>query len=224
MTPPFARNIKAIRERFGLNQDEFANKLSVSRQTVVRWETGKADKPRQKEITEAICTSFDVTEQDLFGFSDGFYAKQYGLEGRLLQPVAVDSTAPVLGSIAAGDPSAAIEWSCEEHYVDPRVKERYPEGFFLIVRGDSMNLVLPDGCYAYVAQIDVNSGDIAAVKVNGDEATVKLVKFLDEIVVLEPQSTNPEHKKRIIDKDDPDSPYVRILGRVVWYDYELVSL
>ena len=89
-----------------------------------------------------------------------------------------------------------------------------------------MNKVLPDGCYAYIApaeELEIHSGDIAAVKVNGDEATVKRVKLYDDLVILEPESTNPEHKRRIIDSNDPDAPYVRLLGRVVWYDYEFIN-
>ena len=96
----------------------------------------------------------------------------------------------------------------------------------MVVRGDSMNLVLPEGCYAYIAPSDelaVNSGDIAAVKVNGDEATVKRVRIYDDLVILEPESTNQDHKRRIIDKTDPDAPEVRILGRVVWYDYQFIA-
>jgi hypothetical protein len=34
--------------------------------------------------------------------------------------------------------------------------------------------------------------------------------------VLEPDSSNPNHRRRMIDSSDPDSPEVRILGKVVY--------
>jgi len=114
----------------------------------------------------------------------------------------------------------------ETHDLPQKVRDRFPDGFFLIIRGDSMNKVLPDGCYAYIAPYDeaeILNGDIAAVKVNGDEATVKHIKMFDGVIILEPDSTNPDHKRRVIDENDPDAPYVRVLGKVVWYDYAFIK-
>lgn len=74
-----------------------------------------------------------------------------------------------------------------------------------------------DGTYALIdVHAQVNSGDIALVKVDGDDATVKRVRFMDGIAVLEPDSSNPSHRRRMIDSSDPDSPEVRILGKVVY--------
>ena len=134
------------------------------------------------------------------------------------------ASAPVAGRIAAGDPSEAIEMSGETHELPSSVAEAFPGGFFVIVRGDSMNLVLQEGSYVYIAPADrfpVRNDDIAVVKVNGDDATVKVVKLFDDVVILEPRSTNPEHKRRVIDASDPDSPSVRILGKAVWSDYQI---
>lgn len=222
----FGRNFKSIRELRGLTQQETADRLGATQNTISGWET-RGKQPRQKGMVDKICDLFDVTEQDLFGFSDGFYAKQTGLAGSVSAPGSgFTATAPVLGAIHAGDPQEAIENTGEEHELPQRLKDRFPTGFFLVVKGDSMNLVLPEGCYAFIAPnevLPVKSGDIAAVKVNGDEATIKLVKLFDNVVILEPQSTNPEHKRRVIDESDPDAPDVRLLGKVVWYDYQLVK-
>lgn len=222
----FGRNIKALRESLGLTQQSFADRLGVTQTTIGAWET-RGKKPKQPSMITKICDLFNVTEQDLFGFGDGYYAKQTGLAGSVSAPgAAFTATAPVLGAIHAGDPQEAIENTGEEHELPQRLKDRFPTGFFLVVKGDSMNLVLPEGCYAFIAPnevLPVKSGDIAAVKVNGDEATIKLVKLFDNVVILEPQSTNPEHKRRVIDESDPDAPDVRLLGKVVWYDYQLVK-
>ena len=85
------------------------------------------------------------------------------------------------------------------------------------VHGDSMDKVLPDGSYALIdTSGEVVSGNIALVKVNGDEATIKRVKLMDGAVFLEPESSNPEHRRRVIDETNPDSPEVRLIGRVVY--------
>ena len=222
----FGRNLKALRETKGITQQELADALEVTQNTVSGWET-REKKPRQQAVVKRICDMFDVTEQDLFGFSDGFYAKQYGLSGQVAEPVAMTATAPVLGRIAAGDPREALEMTGEEHSLPDALKAKYPDGFFLVVRGDSMNLVLPDGCYAFIipeADRPVKSGDIAAVKVNGDDATIKRVKMVDGVIILEPESSNPAHKRRVIDSEDPDAPYVRMLGKVGWFDYSFIEL
>lgn len=222
----FGRNFKAIREGNSLTQQQIADAIGVTVTTIGAWET-RGKSPKQRSVIDRICELYDVTEQDLFGFSDGFYAKQYGLSGQVAEPVAMTATAPVLGRIAAGDPREALEMSGEEHSLPDTLKAKYPDGFFLVVRGDSMNLVLPDGCYAFIipeADRPVTSGDIAAVKVNGDEATVKRVKMVDGVIILEPESSNPAHKRRVIDSEDPDAPYVRMLGKVGWFDYSFIEL
>lgn len=121
----------------------------------------------------------------------------------------------IVGAAHAGDPSPAYEvdggtLDCPEEYCR--------EGnFFIRINGDSMDRQLVDGTYALIdVHAQVNSGDIALVKVNGDDATVKRVKFMDGIAVLEPDSSNPNHRRRMIDSSDPESPEVRILGKVVY--------
>lgn len=80
-----------------------------------------------------------------------------------------------------------------------------------------MNNVLTYGSYALIdTHVDAQSGDIALVKVNGDDATVKRIKKMDGFIVLEPDSINPSHKRRIIDATGQPSPEVRILSRVVY--------
>ncbi len=49
-----------------------------------------------------------------------------------------------------------------------------------------MNLVLQEGSYVYIAPADrfpVRNDEIAVVKVNGDDATVKVVKVFDDVVI-----------------------------------------
>jgi repressor LexA len=221
----FGRNVKALRDIHGLTQQQLADSLNVLQNTVSGWET-RDKRPRSQDVIDKICELYDVTEQDLFGFGDGLYARQAGSEGNFMQAVTTEeSYAPVWCYAACGEAREVFEQSGEEHWVPPSVLKRWNnEGGCIVAKGDSMNLLFPDGAYLYVVPHDkrpVSSGDIAWVKVNGDDACVKRLKMFDGIVVLEPESTNPEHRRRVIDKDDPDAPEVRLLGKVVWFDYEL---
>lgn len=224
MITAFGRNLRALLESRGIRQQDLADELGVTITTVNGW-INRGIQPRASMIAE-IMKRFDVSEDDLVSMSGGLYAKQAGVSGSMAEAAPMTATAPVLGRIAAGDPTEAIELSDEMHELPQRIKERFPGGFFLVVRGDSMDLVLPDGCYAFVAPdevLPVKSGDIAAVKVNGDDATVKVVKMFENVIILEPRSSNPAHKRRVIDGSDPDAPDVRLLGKVVWFDYQVVK-
>ncbi len=217
---PFARNIKAIRLDAGMTQVRFAESLGVVERTVIQWEKHRVRVPHEPGIIQRIKDIYHVTDSDLFGDADGYYCRTTGI-GRT--PAASDTFAPVLGNVAAGDPREAITQAGETRWVRPDLLERYPDCFYLRVAGDSMDRVLPEGCYALIAPGEVVSGDVAAVKVNGEDACIKRVVISEELhaVRLVPESTNPKWRTRLIDRDDPDAPGLRILGKVVWYSGDL---
>lgn len=207
----FARNIKALREDSGLTQVELGKKLETESMTISRWERSEIVRPHPKTV-EQLCEYFGVSSGDLLS-ENGYYAKTRGVS--TIAPRPATGSLPIVGAAHAGDPCPAYEvdggtLDCPEEYCR--------EGnFFIRINGDSMDRQLVDGTYALIdVHAQVNSGDIALVKVNGDDATVKRVKFMDGIAVLEPDSSNPDHRRRMIDSSDPDSPEVRILGKVVY--------
>ena len=207
----FARNIKALREDSGLTPVELGKKLETESMTISRWERSEIVRPHPKTV-EQLCEYFGVSSGDLLS-ENGYYAKTRGMS--TIAPRPATGSLPIVGAAHAGDPSPAYEvdggtLDCPEEYCR--------EGnFFIRINGDSMDRQLVDGTYALIdVHAQVNSGDIALVKVNGDDATVKRVKFMDGIAVLEPDSSNPDHRRRMIDSSDPESPEVRILGKVVY--------
>lgn len=208
----FGRNVKALREDNDITQAELASAIGVSTGLISIWET-RGSKTHNKKTIAALCEKLDATEKDLFGYGDGYYAKTRGMS--TIAPRPATGSLPIVGAAHAGDPSPAYELDggtldCPEEYCR--------EGnFFIRINGDSMDRQLVDGTYALIdVHAQVNSGDIALVKVNGDDATVKRVKFMDGIAVLEPDSSNPSHRRRMIDSSDPESPEVLILGKVVY--------
>lgn len=215
-TTPFGKNVAAIRLSKGMTQQEFANAIGVTQNSVSAWET-RGRMPRKAQI-EAIKEIFRLTDDDLLSDTAGFDAKLTGL----VAPEPSNTYAPIAGFAPCGEPHGMVwELTNQRHWVPPHILERWPDGFFVHVHGDSMDRVLPDGAFAFVAPGAECSGHVALVKVNGDEATVKRVTVGDGIVVLTPDSTNPEHRRRVIDETDPDAPQVRVIGRVVWMDCNL---
>lgn len=209
-------NIKRLREINNLTQEQLASKLGVTRESVVKWESGKIN-IRDRHVSKLV---------ELFGIEpDDIKSENYGLASNpLLKPkpetirYSVTSlTAPVYGRIAAGDALEMLSVS-DEAYVIPQIAEKHPSGFFLTISGDSMDLIMPNGSLAYVdPNMEVRSGDVAVVNVNGDDATVKRIFFAGNTIVLHPESDNPDHRDRSIDSNDPDAPRVRMLGKVVWH-------
>ena len=121
---------------------------------------------------------------------------------------------PVYGQISAGLPNWAEE--CLEGYlpIDPNMMNIVnPEDcFFLRVNGESMNKVIRNGAYALIRKQDiVENGEIAAVLVNGDSATIKKFTQHGEVVVLEPMSDNPNFQTQIYDKNTT----IKILGKYI---------
>lgn len=226
----FGRNIKALREDEDLTQTEFGERLGVSTNTVSRWEI-RGMQPRRLML-DLIASEFNVSNEDLVS-QYGYYFKKYGNVNAQLysketgKPISEPITMPIRAAMPAATtlPIADVTHACDTspaYEVTGDVQWCPPEyakegNFYIRVSGDSMNNVLMDGqCALIDTHHEVKSGDIALVKVNGDDATIKRVRLLDGVIFLEPDSTNPAHKRRIIDETDPDSPEVRLIGKVVY--------
>lgn len=125
---------------------------------------------------------------------------------------------PLYGSIAAGTPIEMVETE-GTHPVPKKVAERYPESFLLEVKGESMNRILPNGCYALIDPCEDVERDNQpyAVCVNGFDATVKRVKKLNNGFRLVPDSTDPTYAAETYNYNEPGTETITIIGRVVYY-------
>ncbi|MCQ3804783.1 MAG: transcriptional repressor LexA [bacterium] len=115
---------------------------------------------------------------------------------------------PLVGTIAAGDPTLAEE-NIEESMQLPTRLVGGGDLFMLEVKGESMTGVgiLPGDLVVVRRQPTVENGEIAAVLVDEAEATVKRVRLRSE-GGMELHSENPDFPPFV-----PEQP--RILGRVV---------
>ena len=121
---------------------------------------------------------------------------------------------PVYGKISAGIPNWAEE--CLEGYLplDPNLMGIIDpeECFFLKVSGESMNKVIRNGAYALIRKQDmVENGEIAAVLVNGFEATLKKFSKQGDLVILEPMSDDPSFTTQVYGKDTE----IKIIGKYI---------
>lgn len=121
---------------------------------------------------------------------------------------------PVYGKISAGLPNWAEE--CLEGYlpIDPNLMGiiNPEECFFLRVDGESMNKVIRNGAYALIRKQDiVENGEIAAVLVNGFDATLKKFSKQGDLVILEPMSEDSSFTTQVYNKDTQ----INILGKYI---------
>lgn len=213
-----ADNIHAIRMDRGISQERLAELAGVAQTTVSSWECGKS-LPSRPSI-ERLEKSLGMTYDDIMSEENGYAARSPELlrpSSRTIAAVPeVSPFAPVLGCIAAGEPSEMHEFR-ESFVVPSALKQLYPRAFYLTVHGNSMNRTMPDGCLALVdpAQREENEHDAFAVQVGACEATVKRIRRTGKGIELVPDSLDPSHTP-IVFTEGNNARSVRILGKVVW--------
>ena len=198
-------NLKMIRKELGLTQDEVALKLKITRQAYANYETNKRQPDPQTLIK--LAELFQVSTDYLLG------VEQYN-ENQPPQPSTKGSKwIPVLGEVIAGQPVEAIEeildW--EEISADMVKSGEY---FALQIKGDSMEPRIREKDVVIVKiQSDVENGEIAIVRVNGDAATCKQFSKHDKGISL--VSFNSKYPPMFYPSDDVKKLPITIIGKVV---------
>lgn len=188
----------------GWSQQDLADKLGTTQQTIQRYESGARD--IKSSVLVKLSAALGVTISYLLGMENAAI------------PNAAMTDVPLYGSIAAGTPIEMLEVE-DERPIPSKVHARYPDAFLLRVVGESMNRILPNGCFALVDPCDAveRDGQPYAVCVNGYDATVKRVRRLNNGFVLEPDSTDPTYEPRTFNYNEPGTQAVTVIGRVVYY-------
>ncbi len=188
--------LRSMREEKALSQVSLANALGVKQSTVAMWESGK-NNPEYATLLK-IAAYFDVNVDYLTG-----------TETQENRGVKI----PVLGMVQAGLPIEAIENIIDYEEISKEMA-RQGEYFGLLIKGDSMLPRICEGDIVIVnKQSTVNSGDIAIVLVNGNEATIKKVILHDAGITLSP--FNPDYEPVFYGKQEIEELPVTILGKVV---------
>lgn len=199
----FSKNLKFLRKQKKLSQDYIAERLGYkSFTTIQKWESGIAE-PSVDKLRE-LSEIFDVSMDELLNKD---------LSSKVIEFISRAFKIPVLGRVVAGIPIEAIEEILDYEEIDESLA-RTGEFFALQVKGDSMEPRMLEGDVVIVRkQESVNSGDIAIVLVNGDEATVKRVRILDSGLMLIP--FNSKYVPWTYTAEEVESRPVQIIGKVV---------
>jgi repressor LexA len=192
--------MKQARKEKKLSQLEIAPKLGLNNATLSKYENGKLPFP----------------DSILIKLSNLYSIDYYSLPG-VVKPRLIGSreTMPLIGTIVAGKPLVTYS-NPEEIQVPAEIKENYPNGYLLETSGESMNRLFPDGQLLVIdPDAEIESGLVYAVRINGDETTVKRVICGKNLLVLQPDSYDDGFKPWMI--DDPITlSEVCIEGKVVW--------
>lgn len=158
--------------RLQLNKtlEEVGSVVGVSKATIQRYEKGAITNIPSDKI-EKIAKALSTTPAFLMGWED----KSNRLKGVRI---------PILGRVVAGIPLEAITDIEGYEEITPKMAS-LGEYFALKIKGHSMEpQILDNDVVICKCQSDVESGDIAIILVNGDEATCKQIKKSQEGVTL----------------------------------------
>ncbi|PGW64276.1 LexA family protein [Bacillus wiedmannii] len=213
------RNIKKFLKENDMTQSDLANKIGIARSTLSDYMNYRA-KP-SSGVLEKMATVFGVTKADI----DTTYknAKVELVNGELklinvnepvLEKKGKKREISVIGKIAAGTPIEAVQ-DVVDKITPPYQIGNIDEMFGLVVHGDSMNKIVPNGHYAILKkQPDVENGEIAAVIVNGHYATLKKVYKFTDLMILEPCSHDESFKDQQYSRDNCED--IKIIGKFLY--------
>lgn len=197
----FSKRLRHYLKVNGITQLELAKKLGVGTTSVYNWCNG-VKTPRMDKV-DAMCDLFGCRRADLVEDNSSPEDETFKKGIRI----------PVLGSVPAGVPIEAIEDIIDYEEIDS-VTASKGEYFGLKVKGSSMEPRICEGDILIVKrQDDCESGDIAIVMVNGNDATVKrLIKYADGIRLL---PNNPAFEPMYFTNEEIINKPVKIIGKVI---------
>ena len=199
-----ANKIKEYRKLKRMTQKELGEKIGVKHNTVSGYENG-TNEPEQ-DILFKIAAALDVSINDLFPEtrSDTTNIRRRKKGVRI----------PVLGYVVAGIPIEAIEDIIDYEEIDEELA-RTGDFFALQVRGESMEPVLYEDDVVIVRkQPTADTGDIAIVLINGDEATIKKIKRERDGVMLIGYNTSV-YEPHFYNNEEIENLPLQILGKVI---------
>lgn len=205
----FKDKIKQLRLSMGATLEDIATSVGVTRATVQRWESGNIENIRRDKIWK-LAQALHTTPSDLMGWDDEAAALPSNVT-----PLRPMRKVPLVGQIACGTPILA-EQNIED-YID--LPGHIHADYALTCKGDSMvNAGIRDGDVVYIReQPEVETGQIAAVIVGDDEATLK--RFYYDGSMIQLVAENPRVPPMVFSGSEISR--VRVIGLAVAYTHIL---
>lgn len=187
-----------LRKQNNMTLEEVGNAVGVGKSTVRKWETGEIANMCRDKISK-LAEALHTTPAYLMGWDESLSVAAVRI--------------PVLGKVAAGIPITAVENIIDYEEIPSSMAET-GEYVALQIKGSSMEPRMFEGDVVIIkVQPSVDSGDVAVVIINGNEATVKKVQLRPDGIVLQP--FNSSYDPMLYTNEDIENVPVRIFGKVV---------
>jgi len=198
----FADKLILLRKKAGWSQEELADKMNVTRQSVSKWEGAQSVPDLEKMIR--LSKLFGVSTDYLLGCAPApITSAVAAADGPREFPI------PIIGTVRAGFGAFAFEEDYGEEYARVKDPGSY---FYLLVKGDSMEPRISDGDLALVhRQPTLENGDLGVVIFGEGEGTLKKFIRRGNTIILQP--FNNVYAPQIIMGEDLEHLY--IAGKVV---------
>ncbi len=219
---PISENIKKLRQIFDVTQDELGEIAGVTGNAVSQWENGRAE-PRMGAI-ERMAACYQISKSHLI--EDGGMDQidpvtkkprkaAYAPPGAMPVYSSGEATVPLLtlGRVHAG---ALTDEEEAEHRVEvpASVCARHPRAFALVVEGNCMDRVIPEGAHVLVdPDREPRQGSIAVVETEAYQAVMRRWYRGSSTLMLAADS-HEDQEDMVFGVDDGP---VRVVGTVVWW-------
>lgn len=193
--------LRELRKHKKMSMKELGAIFGLSESTISLYETG--GRRVDTDMLQKFADFFGVSVDYLLGRDDDPrpHTEKKGVK------------IPVLGRVAAGIPITAVEEVLDYEEIEESLAKT-GDFYGLQIRGTSMEPKFSEGDVVIVRQQnDVESGEIAIVLVNGDDATCKrVVKHENGLSLI---SLNPSFPPKFFTDQEVEQLPVRIIGRVM---------
>lgn len=197
-----ANRIKELRKAKDITLLEIANRLGVSEATVQRYESGKIKKLKY-ETMSALANMLDVSPEYLMGWADEDREEKVGIRSGII---------PVLSEIPCGTSTKVYANITDDVVEIEESLAQTGEYYGLRAKGDSMLPKIEPGDIMIIhAQNDVESGQVAIIKVGGEVTCKRVKKYRDGIELI---GINPSYAPTFFTKEQIKEEPVEIVGRV----------
>ena len=204
--------LRDLRRSRNLSQEELAEIIGVSKSTIGMYEQGKRI-PKADATLRKLAEFFSVSIDYLMGLSPN----KDNVTPSNIYPIEGLVSFEEIGTVKAGYNGLADEIPTGRIVEIPAAMlggHKKEDFFMLRVNGDSMYPTLVDGDSILVQKCtSVDSGALAVILYNGDEASVKKVNYVFGEDWMELIPINPEYKTKRIEGSDLEQ--CRVLGKVV---------
>lgn len=201
------QRIKAVRESKRMTQEELGVACGTTKQTIFKYETGIVTNIPLDRL-EQIASALSVSPAYLMGWED----TSDNLPDNIFSLPKMKKI-PLVGQIACGLPILAEENI--EDYID--LPTHIHADYALTCKGESMvNAGIQDGDVVYIRkQAEVENGQIAAVRVDCEDATLKRFYYDGSAVQL--VAENPKFPPQVFAGENINR--IKVIGLAVAYTH-----